>query len=159
MEEFIKRSPKRLFNRLQLLGEIVGLEVVEHPLQFQDVMLGRYICRQSTLPCNSNGECFTVDDYVQMADESDSIARRMFEKTSKDSRRMSLIEAWTLLRHLSNITSTARNTTRGRKIIRILSGHDITLEPLIQLLSINHRIPPHYSSRLVFEVSFEIQAD
>jgi hypothetical protein len=136
-----------------MLGEIAGLQNVEHPLQLQDVMLGHHICRRNTLPCNAEGECFTVNDYLEIYDESWSIAKRMFEKTSPAARSMLLIEAWTLFRHLTNATTSARNSARGRKIIKILSGHDISIEPLMLSLGIKHRIPPHYSSRLVFEVT------
>lgn len=45
---------------------MVGLEKVEHPMQFLDVILGRYVCRRNTLPCSDKGECFTVDDYSQV---------------------------------------------------------------------------------------------
>lgn len=124
MEEFLTKSPKKLFNRVQLLGEIVGLKHVEHPLQLLDVMLGQYICRRDTLPCNSDGECFTVGDYVEIADETWDIAKRMFEKTSLAHRSMCIIEAWNLLKHLSNSTITARNTPRGRKIIKVSVAAD-----------------------------------
>ncbi|KAI6228239.1 hypothetical protein M3Y95_00601700 [Aphelenchoides besseyi] len=151
-EEFWNRSPRTLFNRLQVLGSMVGLNFVEHPLQFQDVMLGRYICRRNTLPCNSVGECFTVNDFLETSDETWEIARRMFEKTSPITRSLYVIESWTMLRNLQLAIQKARSKAQGPKIIRVYSGHDITLEPLMHTLGIAHRIPPHYSSRIVFEL-------
>jgi hypothetical protein len=157
VEYFLKRTSKKLFKKIQSLGEIIGLPNVEHPLQFQDVMLGRYICRRNPLPCNAAGECFTINDYVEVADESSTVARNLFDKAYPYSRSKSLIEAFTLLKHLKNATVTARNKAQGRKIFKILSGHDITIEPLMHTLAIKHLIPPHYSSRLVFEVTIFIE--
>ena len=152
-EEFLKTTSKKLYNRIHVLSEIAGMTNVEHPLKFQDVMLGRYICRRGTLPCNAAGECYTVNDFVETADEVWAIAKRLFDSSSKASRSRNIIETWSLLRHLTNATRTARVHAQGRKIIKILSGHDVTLEPLMNTLSIQHRNPPHYASRLVFEVS------
>ncbi|KAI6242648.1 Acid phosphatase-like protein 2 [Aphelenchoides fujianensis] len=155
-EDFWSRSPRNLYNRIQALGNMVGMKFVEHPLQFEDIMLGRFICRRNTLPCNAVGDCFTVNDFVETADEVWSIAKRMFERTSPITRSLYVIEAWTMLGNLRAAIRTARDRAQGSKVIRVYSGHDITLEPLLHVLGIGHRIPPHYSSRIVFEL-YEIE--
>ena len=63
-----------------------------------------------------------------------------------------LIEAWALLNNLRKAILAARQNALGEKIIRVYSGHDITLEPLMLMLELKHPIPPHYASRMVFEV-------
>jgi hypothetical protein len=114
-------------------------------------MLGNYICRRGALPCNADGVCFTDDDYRELAHESWNIAERMFERTSTTARSMNLIRARTMLKHLTNATTSARKS--GKTIIKILNGHDISLEALIHVLGIKQRLHPFYASRFVFEVS------
>lgn len=68
---------------------------------------------------------------------------------------MLLIEAWTLLNNIGNAIAQARYNSQGVKILRVYSGHDITLEPLLLMLALDHPIPPHYASRMVFEVRLQ----
>ena len=67
-DDFASMTAPALYERIQMLGAMVGLEKVEHPLQFLDIIHGRYVCRRSTLPCGPNGECFTLYDYSQVSE-------------------------------------------------------------------------------------------
>lgn len=151
MEEFHSETSSRLRQRIKILGKMVGMEKVNHPLQFLDVILGRYGCRRAHFPCGEDGDCLTLNDILQVAEEGMTIAKKMAKATDA-TKQMTAVEAFSVLSHLTLATRKAREAPDGSKIIKILSGHDITLEALVNTLGLDDRIPPHYGSRIVFEV-------
>uniref|UniRef100_A0A1I7SSD4 Acid phosphatase-like protein 2 n=2 Tax=Bursaphelenchus xylophilus TaxID=6326 RepID=A0A1I7SSD4_BURXY len=157
IKEFHTRTEPRLKQRIKSLGEMVGMEKVEHPLQLFDVILGRYACRRSPFPCQADGDCLTLNDIMEVADESATIAKRMATESSKITKSMNVIEAYALFNHLSIMIQNLKGRKVNSKIVKVLSGHDITLEALVNTLNLTDRIPPHYSSRIVFEL-FESSA-
>ncbi|VDK66176.1 unnamed protein product [Anisakis simplex] len=45
-----------------------------------------------------------------------------------------------------------RRNESDTNLLRVFSGHDVTLRPLLFALGIAHREPPPYTSRLIFEI-------
>ncbi|CAD5211328.1 unnamed protein product [Bursaphelenchus okinawaensis] len=154
--EFQTSTEPRLRQRIHTLSDIVGVNKVRHPLQLLDAILGRYGCRRAHFPCRSDGDCLTLNDILQVADEGETIATRMKESSSI-TRSMNAVEAFALLGHVAKMIGKARLKPDGPKIIKVLSGHDITLEALVNTMNLKDRIPPHYSSRIVFEL-FELSS-
>jgi hypothetical protein len=146
LEEFIKHSPNNLIDRIETFSQFVGLSEVNNPLKFLDVISSLYMCRRIKLPCKSDGDCLHTSDIIDADDE----LAKIFNKTraSKISRQKTLIEAWTLLSHITNSITAIKN---GTQVIKILSGNYMTLEPLMQIFSIKEE--PHHASDLLFEVN------
>uniref|UniRef100_A0A914CP61 NADH dehydrogenase [ubiquinone] 1 beta subcomplex subunit 6 n=1 Tax=Acrobeloides nanus TaxID=290746 RepID=A0A914CP61_9BILA len=134
---------------LDNLAPILGLSTIKHPLDFIDVVLGRHACRRLPLPCR-RGNCLTSNDVEHMTQEESETYKQLF-KHSKTMRKLFVVEATGVLRHAYSIIQKLRKNSKGDQI-QILSGHDISIEPLIFTLNLKHRVPPHYASRFVIEV-------
>ncbi|KAI1727945.1 histidine phosphatase superfamily (branch 2) domain-containing protein [Ditylenchus destructor] len=152
-KNFFSNSPPVLRQRLQNLIKIVGIKVLEHPLEFVDAVLGRYACRRLPLPCDKNRECVTFEDFQDSLQEAKQIVKRLSQSTPLNSlaRRLFVTESYTILRDLRNVI--AKVQSGYGKQVRVYSGHDVTLEPLIFSLGLENDTQfVHYASRIAFEV-------
>jgi hypothetical protein len=84
--------------------------------------------------------------------QEESETYKLLYKHSKTLRRLYVVEANGVLRHAYSIIQKLRKNSKVDQI-QILSGHDISIEPLIFTLNLTHRVPPHYASRFVIEVN------
>ncbi|VDK62160.1 unnamed protein product [Anisakis simplex] len=80
----------------------------------------------------------------------------MFNDSSNSSsvsimRRLVVAESVAILQSVSNMVDQLRRNESDTNLLRVFSGHDVTLRPLLFALGIAHREPPPYTSRLVFE--------
>ncbi|CAP26278.2 Protein CBG06099 [Caenorhabditis briggsae] len=120
------------------------------PFQMIDVGLGRFVCRRKTLPCRSE-ECVTLDSFNKMINLTTTRGGRMFDDRIGVSRRLQSIEAYPIITYLANSISKIRKFPHSN-YIQIFSGHDVTVGPILRVLGIPFVDPPHYTSRIVFEI-------
>ncbi|VDM42570.1 unnamed protein product [Toxocara canis] len=143
----------RTASRVRSLMSVYGIDISD-PLHFVDISLGRYICRRMPLPCRGD-VCIGYDDVVQMANIVSERDSAMFNSSSKSSgsvlRRLAVAESAAILQSVSHVIQTLHRN-RSRNVLRVYSGHDVTLRPLLFALGLPHREPSHYISRLVFEI-------
>ncbi|PIC34345.1 hypothetical protein B9Z55_014025 [Caenorhabditis nigoni] len=120
------------------------------PFQMIDVGLGRFVCRRKTLPCRSE-ECVTLDSFNKMINLTTTRGSRMFDDRIGVSRRLQSMEAYPIITYLANSISKVRKFPHSN-YIQIFSGHDVTVGPILRVLGIPFVDPPHYTSRIVFEI-------
>ncbi|KAF1757672.1 hypothetical protein GCK72_014128 [Caenorhabditis remanei] len=120
------------------------------PFQMIDVGLGRYICRRKALPCHSE-ECITLDSFNKMINLTTIRGSRMFDDKIGVSRRLQSMEAYPIITYLKDSVSKIRKFPHSN-YIQIFSGHDVTVGPILRVLGIPFVDPPHYTSRIVFEI-------
>ncbi|ULT95440.1 hypothetical protein L3Y34_004282 [Caenorhabditis briggsae] len=120
------------------------------PLQMIDVGLGRFVCRRKTLPCRSE-ECVTLDSFNKIINLTTTRGGRMFDDRIGVSRRLQSMEAYPIITYLANSISKIRKFPHSN-YIQIFSGHDVTVGPILRVLGIPFVDPPHYTSRIVFEI-------
>ncbi|KAH7698817.1 Histidine phosphatase superfamily, partial [Aphelenchoides avenae] len=143
--KYFVSSPADVRRRLREAASAVGLEKMEHgPNQFVDLVLGRYICRRLPLPCRW-GNCVTSEDVVQAADEASNLMRRVGEL--ERTRKLHVGEANAILNELvDTLKRIAGSTSPKSTYIKVFSGHDVTLHPLLTVLGIRHQLQGvHYA--------------
>lgn len=142
----------------------------EYILDIVDTILGRYACRRLLLPCKNNN-CVSFADFLKVHNffllkvryskalhSSLEVMNKMLtdEKEVK-TRKLFVVEAYPILYELVNTIRSLRDGSI-KKSIRVYSGHDITIEPLIYVLGLatmeSNLVTQyvHYASRIVFEV-------
>ncbi|CAI5440749.1 unnamed protein product [Caenorhabditis angaria] len=119
------------------------------PFKIIDVALGKYICRRKPLPCK-NEKCLTNDYLNKLIDITTLRGQKMYN-SSGISKRLHLLEAWPVLSYLKMALEKMRVKSE-KNYIRVFSGHDVLIAPLLRVLGIPFVDPPHYTSRLVFEI-------
>uniref|UniRef100_A0A915EN56 2-phosphoxylose phosphatase 1 n=1 Tax=Ditylenchus dipsaci TaxID=166011 RepID=A0A915EN56_9BILA len=153
--EFLDKAPSKLRQRLTDLVDLLGVKVLEHPLEFVDALLGRYACRRLPLPCNKHGDCITYQDFKEANLEAIDIVKRLTINATLGStaRRLFVAEAYPILKDLVHMIQQIRNKNFQNKQIRVYSGHDVTLWPLVFVLGLaNNTQDITYASRIVFEI-------
>ncbi|CAL2040467.1 unnamed protein product [Caenorhabditis brenneri] len=120
------------------------------PFQMIDVGLGRFICRRKALPCRSD-ECITLDSFNKMINLTTLRGSRMFDDKIGVARRLQSMEAYPILTYLKDSVNKIRKFPHSN-YIQIFSGHDVTVGPILRVLGIPFVDPPHYTSRIVFEI-------
>ncbi|CAC42387.1 Acid phosphatase-like protein 2 [Caenorhabditis elegans] len=120
------------------------------PFQMIDVGLGSFICRRKTLPCRLK-ECVTLDSFNKMINLTTSRGSRMFDDKIGVARRLQSMEAYPILSYLRDSVNKIRKFPHSN-YIQIFSGHDVTVGPILRVLGIPFVDPPHYTSRIVFEI-------
>ena len=114
--------------------------------------MGAYACRRLPLPCFDNGECISIDTINRAAKTAEDLIREMW-KPSSSIRRLYAAESYPIAHSVVNIIDELRKSSK-KQHIRIFSGHDITIIPLLLTFGMKTiTIPPPYASRLIFEVS------
>lgn len=136
------------------LVNVLQIENLKDPLHFLDVIRGRYTCRRLPLPCR-NDVCVKYADVEKIAAVTSMRDFSMFNSTvdSKPSlfRKLMIAQSFAIFQSIKDTIKQLRQSPRI-KSIRVYSGHDITLRPLLFALGLNHREPPYYSARFVLEV-------
>lgn len=120
------------------------------PFQMIDVGLGRFICRRKTLPCRSE-ECITFDSFNKMINLTTIRGSRMFDDKIGVSRRLQCMEAYPIITYLRDSVTKIRKFPHSN-YVQVFSGHDVTVGPILRVLGIPFVDPPHYTSRIVFEI-------
>uniref|UniRef100_A0A8R1HRH7 Acid phosphatase n=1 Tax=Caenorhabditis japonica TaxID=281687 RepID=A0A8R1HRH7_CAEJA len=121
-----------------------------HPFEMIDVALGKYVCRRRPLPCHGN-DCLTFDTFNKVINLTTLIGSRMFDERIGVARRLQSMEAYPILSYLKDSIEKIRKFPHSN-YIQIFSGHDVTVAPILRTLGVPFVDPPHYTSRIVFEI-------
>uniref|UniRef100_A0A914Y3S7 Acid phosphatase n=1 Tax=Panagrolaimus superbus TaxID=310955 RepID=A0A914Y3S7_9BILA len=142
-----------LHSDLKIVAKPIGIPHLSHPFEFVDAILGTYACRRLPLPCFENNECISLDTINIAAKTAEELIREMYPK-SQHIRRLYAAESYPIAHAVVKvIEELKKQTTKETSYIRVFSGHDITIIPLLLTMGLkNITIPPPYASRLVFEV-------
>ncbi|CAI5445081.1 unnamed protein product [Caenorhabditis angaria] len=123
----------------------------DDPLKIIDVSLGKFICRRKKLPCNGE-DCLDYGFLNEMINISTIRGEEMFEnRKSGISRKLHVLEAWPVLSYVRDSIAKIRKFPHTN-YIRIFSGHDVLIAPILRVLGIPFVDPPHYTSRIIFEI-------
>ncbi|KAK5965264.1 hypothetical protein GCK32_002766 [Trichostrongylus colubriformis] len=153
-EYFVKRSPQHLQKEANLLRTHSAFSHAMDPFQILDVALGRYVCRRKSLPCFGRSYCLSYEFLNQLLNETTTRKKVMFNEGSRYVvEKMNLVEAHGVLYHIAETIANLRKFPHTN-VIKIFSGHDVTLAPILVVLKIPFIDPPHYVSRLVIEDAF-----
>ncbi|KAI6174700.1 hypothetical protein M3Y97_01019500 [Aphelenchoides bicaudatus] len=152
IEQFQAGSSPKVYDRIQTLGKMVGINQVDHPRHLMDALLGKYVCRREPVSCTPEGDCLGLDDYLQVSEESEKIENRLYATNSSSARSKAMIDAWEVLEHVANATAIARLEKKGRTVVKILSGHNFNIESVVHALMLNYTLPVPVASRLIFEI-------
>uniref|UniRef100_A0AC34F9E4 Acid phosphatase n=1 Tax=Panagrolaimus sp. ES5 TaxID=591445 RepID=A0AC34F9E4_9BILA len=141
-----------LHSDLKIVAKPIGIPHLSHPFEFVDAILGTYACRRLPLPCFENNECISLDTINIAAKTAEDLIREMYPK-SQHIRRLYAAESYPIAHAVVKVIEELMQTTKDTSYIRVFSGHDITIIPLLLTMGLkNITIPPPYASRLVFEV-------
>ncbi|CAI5438205.1 unnamed protein product [Caenorhabditis angaria] len=127
---------------LDLINKLRGFK---DPLKLIDNMLGRYICRGKQLPDGMSYEILN-----EMLNITNIRSQKLFESDGL-TKKLFYLEAWPVLSYVRQIIQETRDGNE-KSFIQIFSGHDILLSPILRVLGISFDDPPHYTSRIVFEI-------
>jgi hypothetical protein len=141
-----------LHSDLKIVAKPIGIPHLSHPFEFVDAILGTYACRRLPLPCFENNECISLETINIAAKTAEDLIREMFPK-SQHIRRLYAAESYPIANAVVKLIDELKQSSKDTSYIRVFSGHDITIIPLLLTMGLkNITIPPPYGSRLVFEV-------
>lgn len=136
----------------RIFGGIPASQQSKDPFNMMDVMLGRYMCRRSPLPCTKDGECVSYDLLKEMLDYTTRRGLEMFNAGNElISARLHTAEAQAILGYVATMGDKLKHFPHTNRI-KIFSGHDTTVGPILRTLRIPFVDFPRYASHLVFEI-------
>ncbi|GMT16718.1 hypothetical protein PFISCL1PPCAC_8015, partial [Pristionchus fissidentatus] len=136
----------------RIFANIDSTKASDDPFKMMDVLLGRYICRRHPLPCAKGGECVSYDLFKEMLMYTTRRGAEMFNAgNSFISARLHTAEAQAILGYVARMGEELKERPHTNRI-KIFSGHDTTVGPLLRTLRIPYVDFPRYASHLVFEV-------
>lgn len=145
----MRRSHPGVIELVEKLSALVkdgpGAPDIVHPLAMRDALMA-YTCHGHKLPCR-DGQC------VQPGDVSSIISYEEWETKQKKSRakhKASKLKAYGLLKEMLRSMDTMMRD--GKPKFVLFSGHDKTLELILNSLGVSFYQLPFYASRIIFEV-------
>ncbi|CAD6191442.1 unnamed protein product [Caenorhabditis auriculariae] len=121
------------------------------PLHILDVSLGNYICRKKSLPCRGD-LCLDFNLLKELVVKTSARAQALFDdKQGGISKRLQVIEANSILGYVAQTIDRVQRFPHTN-FIKIFSGHDTVVGPILRVLGLYNNDPPHYTSRVVFEI-------
>ncbi|GMT08520.1 hypothetical protein PENTCL1PPCAC_30694, partial [Pristionchus entomophagus] len=141
----LKEKTERIFGELEISKRS------KDPFQMMDVILGRHMCRRSPLPC-VNEECVSFELLKEMLDYTTHRGLDMFNRGNDFiSARLHTAEAQSILGYVAKMGDELRLSPQTHKI-KIFSGHDTTVGPVLRTLRIPFVDFPRYAAHIVFEI-------
>ncbi|KAF8362058.1 hypothetical protein PRIPAC_88981, partial [Pristionchus pacificus] len=141
----LKEKAQRIFSQLEATKDS------SDPFNMMDVLLGRYVCRRYPLPCTKDGECVSFELLKEMLEYTTRRGLDMFNANDGIVARLLTSEAQSILGYVARMGDELKQFPHTNRI-KIFSGHDTTVGPVLRTLRIPFIDFPRYASHIVFEI-------
>ncbi|CAI4226310.1 unnamed protein product [Auanema sp. JU1783] len=149
---FSSSAPAYMRDTTYNLRQLNSFQHVNEPYEVLDVSLGSYICRRLPLPCPNDNVCLSYSFLNEVLNYTSSRGSYMFSpEISPLAYELQVIDSHGVLFHMRDMILRLKQFPHTN-MLKIFSGHDVTIAPILRVLGVPFLDPPHYASRIAFEV-------